>query len=305
MISKFRLPATAAAIALAFFAFALPAQGQTIAAAEKPAAKPASNPRPGSGGAHVYLLRGLLNIFSLGMDDLAQKLEKRGVRTSVHNHAEWESLANDIAARYKAGRHGAVVLIGHSLGADAVMFMGEYLGKKGVPVALIVPFDGTGSFAASSNVSRVMNLTQRDYAYMRRGPGFRGELQNIDVSGQGYGHTDIDKSPRLHNMVINKVVGVVGRGGPRQAQPAPAEAKPASSVSSQDKPAATPAAAPTPPTPPVKPASATSGASDEDKADGADSRAAAQPAARTPAPTPAAVPQAVPTRDKPRQRLPL
>ena len=83
------------------------------------------------------------------------------------------------------------------------MFMGEYLGKKGVPVALVVPFDGTGSFAASSNVERVMNLTQRDYAYMRKGAGFRGELSNIDVSNQaGIDHINIDKSARLHALVL-------------------------------------------------------------------------------------------------------
>ncbi len=48
------------------------------------------------------------------------------------------------AANYKAGREGPIILIGHSLGADAVMEMADYLGKRGVPVALVVPFDGTG-----------------------------------------------------------------------------------------------------------------------------------------------------------------
>ena len=100
------------------------------------------------------------------------------------------------------------------------MIQAEYLGKKGVPVALVVPFDGTASYAASGNVSRVMNLTQRDYAYMKRGAGFRGELQNIDVSkDSSIDHISIDKSGRLHNLVVNKVLGVIGRGGgtPRTA----------------------------------------------------------------------------------------
>jgi len=205
-------------------------RGQTIAAPEKPvpaavregrrAAPAARRPSAQNNYTQVYLLRGLLNIFSLGMDDLARKLEQRGVRTSVHNHSEWETLAEQIAARYRAGNRAPVILVGHSLGADAVMFMSEYLGKQGVPVALVVPFDGTGSFAASANVQRVMNLTQRDYAHMRKGAGFRGELNNIDVSGQGYGHTDIDKSDRLHTMVINKITGILGRGGSRNAAPA-------------------------------------------------------------------------------------
>ena len=41
--------------------------------------------------AHVYLLRGLMNIFSLGMDTLAAKIQRRGIYATVHNHAEWSS----------------------------------------------------------------------------------------------------------------------------------------------------------------------------------------------------------------------
>lgn len=241
------------------------AVAQTIAAPERAPARSAK-PRSSS-GPHVYLLRGLLNVFSLGMDDLAQKIQRRGISASVHNHAEWESLANEIAAKYKAGAHGSIVLIGHSLGADAVMFMGEYLGKRGVPVALIVPFDGTGSFAATGNVARVMNLTQRDYAYMRRGSGFRGELQNIDVSKDStIDHITIDKSARLHNMVVNKIVGILGRGGsPRPAakpETAPATEASAAPKSTGETSAPTPAAAP----PAAKPtASGTSGVGSVDK----------------------------------------
>lgn len=247
MIRVVYSPAIWAVAASLVFGGIAPVFGQDIAAAEKRTASVASSQKRTAvrSEAHVYLLRGLLNIFSLGMDDLAQKLEARGIRTSVHNHSEWESLSDQIAARYKAGNRGAIILVGHSLGADAVMFMGEYLGKKGVPVALIVPFDGTGSFAASSNVQRVMNLTQRDYAYMKRGHGFRGELANIDVSGQGYGHTDIDKSAKLHSMVINKIVGIVGRGGgTRTAAPDAPKPRPAAAPAPGTAPTAAPAAAP-------------------------------------------------------------
>ena len=161
--------------------------------------------------AHVYLLRGLMNIFSLGMDTLASELTKRGVYATVDNHADWQSLADGAAARYKAGTEGPIILIGHSLGADAVMEMADYLGRKGVPVALVVPFDGTQSFSASSNVARVVNLTQRDYAYMRRGPGFHGSLVNVDVSSDpNIDHLTIDKSPRLHARVISEVLSIVG-----------------------------------------------------------------------------------------------
>ena len=161
--------------------------------------------------AHVYLMRGLMNVFSLGMDELAQKIEQRGIGATVYNHTQWQTVSNEIAARYQAGNRGPIILVGHSLGADAVMQMAQYLGAKGVPVALVVPFDGTGSYAASPNVARVLNITQRNYAYMRRGPGFHGELVNFDVSrNQGMDHFNIDKSSRLQAMVISKIMGVAG-----------------------------------------------------------------------------------------------
>ncbi len=169
--------------------------------------------RPGmtQSRAHVYLFRGLADVFSLGMDTLADELNKRGVDASSHSHDDWKAIADKAAASYKAGKEGPIILIGHSLGADAVMEMADYLGDKGVPVALVVPFDATQSFPAPANVARVLNLTQRDYAHMRPGPGFRGSLRNIDLSGDPkIDHLNIDKSPRLHALVISQVLAIVG-----------------------------------------------------------------------------------------------
>jgi hypothetical protein len=187
--------------------------------------------------AHVYLFRGLADIFSHGMDVLADELNSHGVYATSHSHDEWKALADRAAADYKAGKEGPIILIGHSLGADSVMEMADYLGDKGVPVALLVPFDATQSFAASANVSRVLNLTQRDYAYMRAGPGFRGSLVNMDVSSDtSIDHLNIDKTPRLHARVIAEVLAVTG--GHRL--PGPPEAVPAADASTaQDKPAKT------------------------------------------------------------------
>ena len=256
-----RLSVVAAGLSVAvYFGGCGSALSQQIMAPEKRVAAATPNSQratpnsqraaPVRSSTHVYLLRGLMNIFSLGMDDLAAKIQARGITATLHNHSEWQQLSDEIAARYRAGNRGAVVLIGHSLGADAVMLMGEYLGTKGVPVALIVPFDGTNSYAATGNVARVLNLTQRDYAYVKRGPGFRGELVNFDVSQDtSIGHISIDKSARLHALVVNKIVSVVGgrsapaitgSTGSRPATPQNngATSKPAESSSAASPPAA-------------------------------------------------------------------
>jgi hypothetical protein len=156
---------------------------------------------------HAYLMRGLMNVFSLGMDQLAVLIARHGIQASVHNHAEADAVVSEIAARYSAGDRGPIILIGHSLGADAVMTMAQSLARVGIPVALVVPFDGTDSFAASKNVACVLNITQRTYAYMRSGDGFHGDLTNVNVSGEpGIDHFTIDKSPKLQALVMKSVL---------------------------------------------------------------------------------------------------
>jgi pimeloyl-ACP methyl ester carboxylesterase len=155
------------------------------------------------------------------MDSLAEELSKRGVSATVSNHSEWQSLADQAASNYKARKEDPIILIGHSLGADAVMQMAAYLNRKNIPVALVVPFDGTESYSTPANVGRLVNLTQRKYAYMRPGPGFHGSLANVDVSGDPtIDHINIDKSARLHARAISEVLAVIkGHRQGRMAQP--------------------------------------------------------------------------------------
>jgi hypothetical protein len=184
---------------------------------------------------HVYLMRGLLNIFSLGMDQLAAQITRNGIDASVYNHSVEETVVGGIVQKYRAGDHGPYILVGHSLGADAVMVMAQQLNAQGVPVALVVPFDGTGSYAAPANVNCVFNLTQRSYAYMQAGAGFHGKLSNVDVSSDtSIDHVTIDKSPRLQAMALKEILqaahgqscrpGVNAPALARTKQPAPISA---------------------------------------------------------------------------------
>jgi hypothetical protein len=96
------------------------------------------------------------------------------------------------------------------------MLMAQSLNRMEIPVALVVPFDGTGSYAAPKNVACVLNLTQRNYAYMRSGTGFHGKLTNVNVSGDsGIDHFTIDKSPRLQAQALNSVLQTAKSGACR------------------------------------------------------------------------------------------
>ena len=214
------------AVALAFLALTALTALTALPPAALGATKIAQH-RPDTSRPHVYLMRGLLNIFSLGMDQLAAEIQSHGIEASVYNHTLADSVVAQIVAKYHGGDHGPYILVGHSLGADAVMTMAQSLNAQGVPVALVIPFDGTGSYAAPKNVACVLNLTQRVYAYMRPGSGFRGKLQNVDVSNDAsIDHFTIDKSPRLQAMALSSVLQTARAETCRPGTNAPVVARP-------------------------------------------------------------------------------
>ena len=98
----------------------------------------ASQPRE-----HVYLLRGFANVFSLGMDQIAAKLQQHGIHTTVDNYLAWPTLAKQAAAEYKGGQTRTIILVGHSSGATAVTDMAARLSQLGVPVKLAIGLDPT------------------------------------------------------------------------------------------------------------------------------------------------------------------
>src|SRR5258708_12434937 len=52
-------------------------------------------------GAHVYLLRGVLNIFSLGLDEIAAKLPQQGINLTIANYLSYPPLASDAPPPYR------------------------------------------------------------------------------------------------------------------------------------------------------------------------------------------------------------
>jgi hypothetical protein len=180
-------------------------------------AQTAAPHRPG----HVYLMRGLFNVFSLGMDELAAKLEKVGVKAEAVSYTSWSSLADSIMANYRAGNREPIILMGHSYGADTTISLARRLNENGIPVALIVNFDPTAPARVPRNVRRIINFYVPT-AWGRPvegGKRFRGSLSNLNESGK-YSHFDIDKAEDLHRKAIAAVLQAIGRGAPRVKRPA-------------------------------------------------------------------------------------
>jgi hypothetical protein len=163
----------------------------------------------------IFLLRGLLNVFSLGMDTLAKKIRAQGLPAQVTNFTNWRGYATILVSQYRTDKSIApVVIIGHSLGADSSIDMANYLGSNGVPVRLVVAFDGVhDGHSVGPGIAEVINYYKSDGVgkQIKAGPGFTGKLTNVDVSDRkGIDHLNIEKSPALHAEVLAKLKAIFG-----------------------------------------------------------------------------------------------
>jgi pimeloyl-ACP methyl ester carboxylesterase len=159
------------------------------------------------GSGQVYLLRGLANIFSLGMDSLAGELREKGIAAQTRNHVYWESIAEAIVADYRGKRAlGPIAIVGHSFGATAATLLTARLAKEGVPVALVVAYDPSFPVSVSANVKRAVAYRAKSFPGLTAGPGFRGSLENILIEGpSGVVHMTLDKDRKLHAHTITEI----------------------------------------------------------------------------------------------------
>ena len=109
-------------------------------------------PLPGPAKGRVVLLRGLINVFSTGMDDLGAKLRGAGYDATVHNHLDWLRLADEAVAHYavhillSSGRLESVRQVRREKEGDVER---EYEDEK-----------GTGVFAPASAYQRWEKLAR-------------------------------------------------------------------------------------------------------------------------------------------------
>lgn len=175
--------------------------------------------------AHAFLLRGFANVFSLGLDQFAPKLRQRGIRTEVYNHLFWTSLASQAIQEYKSGRTRKIILIGHSMGAVAVIEMVKALADNGVPVTLAATLDAAKTTLPGGHVGNFVNLYVGNGligGVVRAGPHFHGHVTNINLSRYPeINHISIADDPVVHNILLTYVARslAVGAGAPVAAAP--------------------------------------------------------------------------------------
>lgn len=160
----------------------------------------------------VYMIRGFLNVFSEGMNQMTGRLRRAGVRVSSHSNGEWSSIADNIIKRHRRGKVSfPIVVAGHSLGGVELPQFANKLGKAGIPVKLVIGLDA--GFANpqpfGKGAQRVIHYKIPNGNSFRRGAGFSGKISNIVISGVD--HVGIDKARSVQNKVIGNIRSAVGK----------------------------------------------------------------------------------------------
>jgi len=161
----------------------------------------------------VFLLRGFADIFSRGLDEIGAKLNSKGINAEVIRHTSWRYAARKIINNQKKYGGVPVVLIGHSLGANAVIRIAERLKRHKIMVQYLVTFEPTQTLEIPSNVGVAVNYYLSNSSMglpLNKARGSRGAFENRNmVDIEGIGHFNIEKQPLLQQTVIDRVLRYV------------------------------------------------------------------------------------------------
>jgi hypothetical protein len=163
----------------------------------------------------AYAMRGLLDVFSTGMDSLAKRLETvLMIQATSLASTETIPLSKHIIHNYQMGYRNEIVLIGHSYGADDQIILAKLLQPYGISVALLITLDTTKKQTIPANVKNYYNLSSGKSIFNILVPwgvfadaeSKQTKMHNIDLlHDKGFvrvNHFNIDKLPEVQDYVI-------------------------------------------------------------------------------------------------------
>lgn len=157
----------------------------------------------------IYFLRGLANVFSLGLDVMAKRVTEDGVKNCVFNHHHWNTLAGDLIADNSLGKISfPIIIVGHSLGANVAPLLATKLGAHNIPVSYVVMLDPVEAEPIGPNVQEVVNyyLPKHKETRLYAAEGFTGTIENINVHIRGgINHFNIDENPAIWDEIHQRI----------------------------------------------------------------------------------------------------
>ena len=179
-----------------------------------PLRQPACVRRPG----RILIIRGIFNVFSLGMDTLACRLKELGYRVDVTPPSMATIVARQIENDYRRDPNsGPLVIIGHSMGGRYCCSIPWEWRRRGIPVRLVVILDSNPDVPVADNVQRCVNLYVTNNLGIFHGRPVWGvsphsDLVNTDVTRlrrpagvPPIDHFNIDDLAWIHAMVVREV----------------------------------------------------------------------------------------------------
>lgn len=197
----------------------------TAGCASKPVpVEPAQDGIAESSAPHeVYLLRGLWNVFSRGLEDIEQRLLENGVDAGAYSGPSWPEIAQEIVDKRKSAKRSTpLVISGHSYGADNSIRLARALDQHGVTVDALILVDPTVPPKIPANVRYCVNIYRSKPAtdwmpWLRGVPvstaGKETQLVNRDVRNTSIdkelNHFNIEEHPAIQDMVLQEIMAIV------------------------------------------------------------------------------------------------
>lgn len=173
----------------------------------------------------VYLIRGWRDLYSEGIDQLANELEDANVNAPAYRASQWRDLSSAIAQRYsRAAQPEPLILIGFSYGADDVLRIAHDLQSKNIPIDLAITIDPVTPPTVPANVKHCINYYESNGVWdifpWLRGIPLKGEPSGTNLLNQNLrtdrkdllepntSHAAIAANPKLHREIVRRILEV-------------------------------------------------------------------------------------------------
>jgi hypothetical protein len=156
----------------------------------------------------VYFIPGFASAFD-DLGELAGLFAIEGIPTEALPPIMWHVLVAEIATAYRhSGRALHIVLVGHSMGAVKAYDIAAALGRRGIPVDLIIGLDPLREASVPDNVARAVNyFLAPEVIPVRPAAGFSGVLINEIVGDEAaIAHHDIIYDEALIERAIAEIL---------------------------------------------------------------------------------------------------
>ncbi|MFW6168895.1 MAG: hypothetical protein ACODAD_00295 [Planctomycetota bacterium] len=167
----------------------------------------------------VIIIRGAFTVFSLGMNELGEKLSEHGLDVEVVADITARRAASKLRSEFERNENlGPIVFIGHSRGAELGPKQASYLQRHHIPVKLVVMVDAVHRTVIPENVEKCVNLYHNGTLGIVHGVPARPEspetkMLNVDIDrlrsrsrAGSINHFNIDSSPWIHDLIIAQVL---------------------------------------------------------------------------------------------------